>query len=292
MQLLFQWCLCLLSVSVFVIRDACSFLGNGNHVYLVRFQLYWSFSQLVLQMQTNFMLKLVMLVLDNYGLCLTLLVERWIAKFGVESYFESRFFCSCESACITCTFTTLWSDHLMIQYFGEALASSGTHPCPPCLGVVNLCPGHCWRSMWKACVDVSTEMLCLGSGFLTMHAIQFRMQYMRFDRSSWLMSWVEALLDRGIAAAHQLDKCCDPPSLVTKRPHVDFSFSRQSAFTFSVAAIYFGCGFWQFQLHFGFCTGNRFCEVHFSVFVWFSGERLASALTDLETLTLSKLCVM
>ena len=75
--------------------------------YLVRFQLSWSFSQLVLQMQTNFMLKLVMLVLDNYGLCLTLLVERWIAKFGVESYFESRFFCSCESACITCTFTTL-----------------------------------------------------------------------------------------------------------------------------------------------------------------------------------------
>ena len=52
------------------------------------------------------------------------------------------------------------------------------------------------------------------------------------------MSWVEALLDRGIAAAHQLDKRCDPPSLVTKRPHVDFSFSRQSAFTFSVAALF------------------------------------------------------
>ena len=74
--------------------------------FLMRFQLAWSFSQLVLQLQTNFVLKLVILVFVYSGLYLTLLAERWTTKFGDE-FFESRFFCSCESACITCTFTTL-----------------------------------------------------------------------------------------------------------------------------------------------------------------------------------------
>ena len=73
------------------------------------------------------------------------------------------------------------------------------------------------------------------------------------------MSWVEALLDRGIAAAHQLDKRCDPPSLVTKRPHVDFSFSRQSAFTFSVAALFLVVGFDSFG-----CTSVFAREVEFA----------------------------
>ena len=33
MQLLFQWCLCLLSVSIFLVCDVHSFLGSGNHVF-------------------------------------------------------------------------------------------------------------------------------------------------------------------------------------------------------------------------------------------------------------------
>ena len=33
MQLLFQWCLCLLSVSIFLVCDAHNFLGSDNHVF-------------------------------------------------------------------------------------------------------------------------------------------------------------------------------------------------------------------------------------------------------------------
>ena len=118
--------------------------------FLVRFQLAGSLSQLVLQLQTNFVLKLVILVFVYSGLYLTLLADRWTTKFGDE-FFESRFFCSCESACITCTFTTLLSDHLMIQYFGEALASSRYPPLPTLFG--------CGEFMSGALLEVNVKSL-------------------------------------------------------------------------------------------------------------------------------------